>query len=215
MELANKIIESKAYENATELCSIMKRHGSDKGLGHHNYTTLYEPLLQHLKETSNVILFELGIGTNNPNIVSNMGIHGHPGASLYGWSEWLPNARIIGADIDKDILFKTDNIETYYVDQRDPTVIADMWSQCSKPVDVIIDDGLHEFAANDIFIRNSHRHLKPNGLYIVEDIIPGDVSRFERVIQDYKQWFSDVCIVTLPNQKNNHDNRLLICQNPF
>ena len=45
------------------------------------------------------------MGTNNPNLVSTMGSSGRPGASLYAFKEYLPNAIIYGADIDKDILF--------------------------------------------------------------------------------------------------------------
>lgn len=211
-QFIKKFLSEKDYEGSTELCTIMKCHGSDKGLGHHNYTTFYEPLLKHLKTTTDVVVFELGIGTNNPNLPSSMGVDGRPGASLRGWEEWLPNAHIIGADIDRDILFTTERITTYYVDQKNATTITDMWSKCKQPVDLIVDDGLHQFFANDIFIRNSHMYLKPGGIYIIEDITNNDIISFKTSIPEYKQWFEEVYIITIPNINNNFDNTILVCK---
>ena len=44
---------------------------------------------------------------------------GRPGASLYAFKQYLPNANIYGADIDKNILFNEERINTCYVDQLD------------------------------------------------------------------------------------------------
>ena len=65
-------------------------------------------------------IFELGIGTNNPNIESSMGEKYNPGSSLRALRDYFPNANIFGADIDKNILFNDQNkIKTFYVDQLD------------------------------------------------------------------------------------------------
>jgi hypothetical protein len=64
-------------------------------------------------------ILEIGIGTNNPSLVSTMGIYGTPGASLYSFREYLPNSQIYGADIDTNILFTHDRIKTFYVNQLD------------------------------------------------------------------------------------------------
>ena len=47
------------------------------------------------------LLIECGLGTNNINFKSSMGINGKPGASLRMWRDFFPSARIIGVDIDK------------------------------------------------------------------------------------------------------------------
>ena len=65
-------------------------------------------------------IFEIGLGTNYKNIVSNMGINGKPGASLRAFRDYCPNASVFGADIDKRILFEEERIKTFYVDQTDP-----------------------------------------------------------------------------------------------
>jgi hypothetical protein len=89
---------------ATELCKIMSAHGSDKGGGWHNYTLLYDFLL-HERRSQVRSVFEVGIGTNNLDVPSNMGAGGRPGASLRGWREYFSQAQIFGADVDQRILF--------------------------------------------------------------------------------------------------------------
>ena len=72
--------------------TVMTRYGSDKGdHDNHNYTTVYSVLLEAFRDRP-VRVFELGLGTNNPEIPSSMGIDGRPGASLRAWRGYLPNA---------------------------------------------------------------------------------------------------------------------------
>lgn len=71
----------------TPLCEIMGRNRSDKGSiniknSWHNYTTFYYSIFKDLREKQ-LRVFELGLGTNNTNIPSNMGPKGKPGASLF------------------------------------------------------------------------------------------------------------------------------------
>src|SRR5215468_8911649 len=54
----------------TRICRVMTRHGSDKGRLWHNYTTVYSALLRGW-HASPVRIFELGLGTDNPNLVSS------------------------------------------------------------------------------------------------------------------------------------------------
>ena len=91
------------------LSLLSEKYGSDKG-GYkkihswdpHNYTDFYHKVLaEKIQSTKKV--FECGIGTNNPKLVSNMGVDGIPGASLRMWRDYIPNAQIYGADIDQDI----------------------------------------------------------------------------------------------------------------
>lgn len=189
----------------------MKSYGSDKGLSQHNYTKLYSSLLEHLIGKPDVNIFELGIGTNNPDIPSSMGINGVPGASLRGWRDWFKSANIYGADIDKNILFTEDRIKTYYVDQRDAGNIRDMWKNIGHDVqfDVIIDDGLHEFSANDIFLKNSIHKLKPGGIYIIEDIT--GLTQFNSGAIEYARIFKcESLILMLPYERNELDNALMV-----
>lgn len=216
--LTTRVLKEHLYDNLTDLCRIMRRHGSDKGITWHNYTPVYDLMFSHLRDRDDVQVFELGIGTNNPDLPSSMGINGTPGASLRGWKEWMPKARIVGADIDRNILFREESIETYYVDQRSANTIHDLWSAIpgDATFDIIIDDGLHTFEANDNFLRHSHDRVRPGGFYIIEDILEDDIASFEASIPEYKEWFAEVVLCKLPHKINKCDNNLLILyKNPL
>ena len=206
-------------KKATPLCEIMGRNKSDKGSidiqsSWHNYTTLYYSIFNDIKEKP-LRVFELGLGTNNVNIPSNMGINGQPGASLYGWSEYFPNARIFGADIDKDILFNTETITTYYCDQTNPTIINAMWDthkELQEGFDIIIDDGLHTFSANVCFFENSIHKLNSKGYYIIEDIQSNEVGQFAEKIKKWETKYNGYTfsLIHLPSTVNTWDNKMLI-----
>jgi hypothetical protein len=115
----------------TDLCFIMEKYGSDKVPSlRHNYTKLYHNLFNSMRDQP-LRVFELGIGTVDPKLVSNMSCYNgyKPGASLRGWKEYFPNSQIYGADIDTNILFEEDRIETFFCDQTKPEVIKALWSQ--------------------------------------------------------------------------------------
>lgn len=203
---------------STPLCEIMGRNKSDKGCkdianSWHNYTTVYYDLFKDL-QIKQLRIFELGLGTNNINLASNMGADGRPGASLYGWNEFFVNSKIFGADIDKDILFDTDTIKTFFCDQTDPIIIANMWglSELDEKFDIIIDDGLHTYDANVCFFENSIHKLAPGGYFIVEDIMKTDIDKFNNKIIEWKTTFSDLeyTIMDIPSYRNIYDNVLLV-----
>lgn len=166
----------------TDLCRIMTKCGSDKGNGH-NYTIFYSVLFEKIRNEK-LNIFEVGLGTNNVNIPSNMGKNGIPGASLRGWKEYFQNSDIYGADIDKDILFSEDRIQTFHCDQTNPEIIKDMWEKIPVEFDIMVDDGLHTFEANICFFENSFHKLKQSGYFIIEDIWECNREKFE-------SWFSN------------------------
>ena len=198
----------------TEMCRVMTRHGSDKGHGYHNYTAIYSGLLGKLRDRP-LRIFELGLGTNNPKLASSMGVNGLPGASLRGWRELFPHALIYGADIDRDILFEEDHIKTFYCDQLDSVAIRDLWSQPALQggFDIMIDDGLHTFEANISFLDGSLEHLRPGGIFVIEDITQETIARWhEQLETNYSKRFPnyEFAFVELPNSFNDYDNSLLI-----
>ena len=168
-------VKSKIYDitdfsvgNNQELNNIFNKYKSDKS-SVHNYDIIYNYILNKLGVNNNLNLLEIGIGTNNPNLISTMGLHGTPGASLRSWSEYLPNSRIYGADIDRNILFadEINRIETSYVDQLNLETYK-VFSNIKY--DLIIDDGLHSIGANLNTLIFGLRQLKMNGWIVIEDI---------------------------------------------
>lgn len=116
----------------TEMCRTMLWSGSDKSLLRHNFTTVYSALFNERRKQP-LRIFELGLGTNNPDLASSMGTYGIPGASLRAWRELFPKALIFGADIDRDILFEEERIKTFYCDQLDRSLIEDLWAPRRSP----------------------------------------------------------------------------------
>ncbi len=177
----------------TKTCRVMTRHGSDKGQGGHRYTTVY-PVLFGKSRDQPVRIFELGLGTNNPRLASNMGVQGIPGASLRGWRELFPHALVYGADIDRDILFEEDRIKTFYCDQLDSVAIRNLWSQpvLQGGMDIIIDDGLHTFESSISFLDGSLEHLRPGGVYVIEDIKKETIEKWHNQVETiYSKRFQD------------------------
>ncbi len=161
-------IETFDNNNSNILGNILKNYNSDKST-RHNYHIFYSYIFNQLSE--NINLLEIGLGTNNPDKVSSMGINGSPGASLYSFREYLPNANIYGSDIDTDILFESERIKTCFVDQLN----LDTFNNCIKnfgdiKYDLIIDDGLHSIGANFNTLLFALKNLNENGWFVVEDI---------------------------------------------
>lgn len=212
LEREFRYIKNKGFLQPTELCQIMSSHGSDKGDGFHNYTVAYDWLFSRFRN-ENLAVFELGLGTNKVGAPSSMGAEGTPGASLRGWRAYFPSAQIYGADIDSDILFKEDRIQTFWTDQRSPHAIRGLWEEIGDVMfDVMVDDGLHEAAANICFFIESFTKLKPGGIYIIEDITPLDhdlMTSFVRCVAGVSR-----CTIyeELDHPRNKVDNRLIIVQ---
>jgi len=201
--------------NQTPLCIIMTKHGSDKGHGRHNYTPEYHKLIgKKRNKIKNV--FEIGIGSQNPQIPNNMGQGGTPSASLRGWKEYFPNATIHGADIDKTILKNEEKIQTHYVDQKDAKTIQEMWNHPSlktKTFDIIVDDGQHTLETNINFLKNSIQKLKPKGTYIIEDINtdPKNIQQFRKALNKLKKTHRiKYFIKQIPHPTNQEDNCIII-----
>lgn len=211
----NKSVKSK-------LNYLCDKYGSDKGeidslnnpydWESHTYTDIYD-LIFRFKREHVKLLVECGLGTNNPNIISSMGINGKPGASLRVWRDFFPNALILGLDIDKSILFEEKNIKTFYCDQTNKNSIRKFCIDSNlklESVDIIIDDGLHEFYAGISFFENMFEYLSFDGFYIIEDVIPEDVKRYK----DYFSNFTNDLTISFFNLTKNeipsYDNRLIL-----
>lgn len=218
-ELHNQLraqLEEVSVNVPTKLCRIMTRYGSDKGAGRHNYTTVYHHLFTNLR-SKQANLFELGIGTNNPNLASSMGVAGKPGASLRGWADYFRSWQIFGADIDQDILFNEGRIKTFHCDQLRKSAIEEMWASPSlrDEFEIVIEDGLHTFEANVSFFENSLHKVRKGGYYIIEDVKQDDLPRWrERLRSYYSVTHSEFsfCLVSLPWRLNDSDNILLVAR---
>jgi len=157
---------------AAQRCKVLGRllteHGSDKATDH-DYHKLYSRILADRDGVRSIL--EIGMGSNNPDVISNMGVGGRPGASLRAFRDFLPNAQIYGADIDASILFHEDRIETFQVDQLDPVLLTRLGELIpGDHFDLVIDDGLHAPDANINTLAFSLGKVKHGGWVVIEDI---------------------------------------------
>ena len=155
-------VESYASESNNLYFQCFSKYGSDKGF--HAYHILYNWIFNQINVKN---LLEIGLGTNNINLVSNMGSGGRPGASLRAFRELSTDTQIYGADIDRDILFNEDRISTFYVDQLD----RESFKNLPKiKYDLIIDDGLHQIGANFNTLLWALENINDGGFIVIEDI---------------------------------------------
>jgi hypothetical protein len=132
-----------AVTNPFDGVSRLDQVRSDKSRPH-NDTPLYSALLKERFDQPLRIL-ELNLGSINPDVPSNMGLFGVPGASLRGWRELFPRAVVYGADIDRTSLLQEDRIKTFYCDQLDQSIRElcrhsdlQVWISSSRMVCIIL-----------------------------------------------------------------------------
>jgi hypothetical protein len=151
------------------LKELLDQYGSDKATDH-DYHLLYGHVLAE-PETVRAML-EIGMGTNNRRVVSSMGPSGRPGASLRAFRDFLPHATVYGADVDEQILFSEDRIETCRVDQTDLGSFGPLAMMVGVGLDLVIDDGLHAPNANLAVLLFALERLRVGGWLVIEDISP-------------------------------------------
>ena len=174
----------------------------------HTYADFYSLLFDQCRNDIKKV-FECGIGTNNPNLVSSMGIQYKPGSSLRVWKDYFPQANIYGGDIDRNILFEDQRIKTFEVDQLNESSIKKMWDNIQKDdFDLIIDDGMHTYDAAVTLLKNSFSKLRNGGKYIIEDIDPS----YAQKLSDYVMKNYNGQIVILKSRSKNllKDNNLIL-----
>jgi SAM-dependent methyltransferase len=93
------------------------------------------------------------------------------GGSLLLWADVFPRGEIVGLDLNPAPVLDSERIRTYQGPQQDPAVLDRIAAEAApEGFDIVIDDASHlgEFTLasfNHLF----DRHLKPGGLYVIED----------------------------------------------
>lgn len=125
-------------------------HGTDKASDGHDYLRTYEPLIP---DDVPVKLLEIGW---------------YEGASMRTWREYLhPESIVVGVDINKPAV-PVDRAHFRQVDatSRDMVRVAAEFGE----FDVVVDDGSHRSPDVIATFRMMWPHVRPGGLYIVEDL---------------------------------------------
>ena len=136
---------------------LMKKYGSRNYLQGcdkatlHSYAGTYDSLFQSLRDMP-IRLLEIGVCS---------------GGSLKVWEEYFthPDSEFVGLDISKE------NIRYTFDDKRTKFLIQDATRDPPEgQFDIIIDDGSHALCDQLGALQLLASHLKPNGLYIIEDL---------------------------------------------
>lgn len=156
-------------ERESRLEMLYRRFGSDKSTGH-DYHRIYANLFPHLNRVQTV--FEIGIGSNNPKVVSHMGArHSGVGGSLRAHQAFFPDSQVFGFDIDRGSFITDERISCDWVDQTNYESVRKIGSLAPpQGIDLIIDDGLHSLNANLNSLAGLLPFLSSEGWMIIEDI---------------------------------------------
>ena len=142
-------------DNELSLTNMGLRYKTDKNSTYrerHDYLPLYERYLRTRRDAS---------------AVCEIGIYG--GMSLRLWAEYFPKAQVYGVDINPHTLFKAPRITTLLADQSRAEEIHNRLLPYA-PFDMIVDDGGHTMAQQQISLGALFPLVKPGGLYVIEDL---------------------------------------------
>ena len=140
--------------DAPTLAELCEEHRTDKCGHHHNYVELYDVLLAPLRDRAERVL-EIGV------------LHGD---SARLWEDFFPRAQIFGIDIVDTSEHQTERIHTFVADQADRAQLQRFIDTHGSGFDLIIDDGGHTMEQQQTSFGFLFPHLRPGGIYIIEDI---------------------------------------------
>lgn len=191
---------------ALRLRSAFAQSGSDKSTGH-DYHIPYARLLDTCPSGP---ILEIGIGSIDTTIASNMGAKGTVGASLRAWRALQRFSHVYGADIDPATMLDEPGISTRVLNQLDPTSLLLTKEQLLsiEPLgfSLIVDDGLHTAEANINSLEALFPLVKPSGYFVIEDISSSELGKIMKFLHDksLSSW------LLWTNVARRQDNQMLV-----
>jgi hypothetical protein len=107
-----------------------------------------------------------------PNEVKLLEIGIYEGGSLLLWRDYFPKGTIVGIDIRVKVNFSNEQrVQVFQGAQQDTNFLSDVARKTApEGFDIIIDDASHFGDLTKIaFWHLFDHHLKPSGLYVIED----------------------------------------------
>ena len=168
------------------LDQIALLHGTDKASTANNYTGIYTALFER-KRFEPLHILELGV---------------FKGASVKMWCDYFPNATVVGVDKDKIPFLKYPRYTHIQHKLSNSDSYDKLMLKLPDKFDIIIDDMSHE--SEDIMLAAKHLYqmLKPNGIYIAEDVYLHQAAAFKSFAVDSTDWlcaFADKLAIRVGN----------------
>ena len=133
---------------------VLEKYNTDKIT--HRYLDWYDPMVERFVPNE-IKLLELGI---------------YEGGSLLLWRDYFPKATVVGIDIQVRVdLSREERVRVFQGGQQDTSFLSEVANQTApEGFDIIIDDASHCGDLTKIaFWHLFDNHLKPSGLYVIED----------------------------------------------
>jgi len=146
-----KLPDSLKGRDLIELSSLF---GTDKQQAMHNFVDVYRRHFDPIRDSVHRI-FEIGIFN---------------GASHRMWKCYFDSAEVYGIDIRPKLWLEQLGIHTYITNQADRVQLQEFIDTTGGQFDIIVDDGGHRMNHQQISLGFLFEHLKPGGLYIIEDV---------------------------------------------
>lgn len=177
----NKIsIDNDGIDNKT-LDFLFHHYGSDKAdifkkkknIGH-GYSKFYEDKLKEFKD-KNLNILEIG---------------SFAGASAAAFAKYFSNVNIFCFDVNiSNFDYISKKIHVFGVDINNEKKVNKNLEKIFKDFhiknfDIIIDDGSHNLSDILIAIKIFFKHVKPNGLYVIEDFKHPNYYEYNRNVND-------------------------------
>jgi hypothetical protein len=139
----------------TELERLVATHSGHLMNKWKHYFEIYERHFGRFRERD-ITLLEIGVAG---------------GGSLEIWRKYFgPNARIFGLDIDPDCKrFEAPGTRVLIGNQGDAGLLERLAAEIG-PIDILIDDGSHDFNHQLTTFRVLFKHIREDGLYVCEDL---------------------------------------------
>lgn len=139
----------------------------------HSYQTMYGVnLLPFMEATNGAKLFEIGLGCD---------MNYRPGASVDLWKSLFPSATLWEAEFDAKCVQNAEangllaGVQVVTGDQGNQTTVQGWVAESGGDFDVVIDDGGHENKQIRASFEILWPHVKPGGMYFLEDLQVGRV----------------------------------------
>lgn len=147
-------LKGDVHPDYEEMNRMALEANTDKSSEFHDYMTVYAPLFATYKDKP-INFLEIGI---------------YKGDSVKLWEKYFTNASLHFIDItDANIQYYSDRAHYHFLDQTN-AIALNQFGNSFGAFDIIIDDGGHTMEQQITSFKTLFDHVKPGGLYIIEDI---------------------------------------------